>query len=381
MINKQPQIQIIFDRRKKASDKKKGTLEIRLTYNYQQRYITTGIRLYPNQWRKGKVVNTSDSLILNQTLDEMLVRIRGIILNQEDSLDLDHVIATMKEDNRQLSFMEFCEIRTSIRKYGKSSDTQKRYDRFLKYFRLWGGILDFKDITEENIISYDKHLASTGMKPYSKWNNYHRFLNSFILDAIDAGYLHKNPYRWIHITKEKSAGGINKYLTPSEFRMISKALMPTASLERVRDLFVFQTHACLSYSDLVKFDVSLIHTVKKVKVYVGTRKKTGKEFIIPLLPEALRILNKYNGKLPRISNVKYNEYLKIVAMAARVDKPISSHWARHTGATLLLNSGVDMNTISKICGHSSIKITEQIYAKLLNETIVDALTKIKAPRE
>ena len=80
--------------------------------------------------------------------------------------------------------------------------------------------------------------------------------------------------------------------------------------------------------------------------------------------------------LPIISNVKYNEYLKVVAQAAGIDKPISSHWARHTGATLLLNEGIDIKIVAKICGHSSMRITEQIYAKLLDETVVEAVKDI-----
>ena len=86
---------------------------------------------------------------------------------------------------------------------------------------------------------------------------------------------------------------------------------------------------------------------------------------------------KYNNKLPVISNVKYNQYLKVIAQAAGIDKPVSTHYARHTGATLLLNEGIDMRIISKICGHSSTKITEQVYAKLLDETVVDAIKKLK----
>ena len=96
---------------------------------------------------------------------------------------------------------------------------------------------------------------------------------------------------------------------------------------------------------------------------------------------ALDILAKYKDKLPIISNVKYNEYLKVVAQAAGIDKPLSSHWARHTGATLLLNSGIDMRIVSKICGHSSAKITEQVYAKLLDETVVDAVADIEKDME
>ena len=114
---------------------------------------------------------------------------------------------------------------------------------------------------------------------------------------------------------------------------------------------------------------------------MGKRGKTKGTFTIPLLNPALDILAKYRNKLPIISNVKYNEYLKVVAQAAGIDKPISSHWARHTGATLLLNSGIDMRIVSKICGHSSAKITEQVYAKLLDETVVDAVTGIEKDLE
>lgn len=124
------------------------------------------------------------------------------------------------------------------------------------------------------------------------------------------------------------------------------------------------------------FDVNKIKIVKSMRVYTGNRKKTNKEYAIPISLSAWEILNKYHGKLPIISNVKYNVYLKAVAQHSGVDKPISSHWARHTGATLLLNKGVSMGIISKICGHSSTRITEQIYAKLLEETVVDAVTGI-----
>ena len=100
-------------------------------------------------------------------------------------------------------------------------------------------------------------------------------------------------------------------------------------------------------------------------------------FTIQLLKPALDILHKYNNKLPLISNVKYNAYLKVVAQYAGIDRPITTHWARHTGATLMLNEGILMNIISRICGHSNTKITESVYAKLLDETIVEALSKIK----
>ena len=79
------------------------------------------------------------------------------------------------------------------------------------------------------------------------------------------------------------------------------------------------------------------------------------------------------GKLPILSNVKYNEYIKEAAKAAGIDKPVTTHWARHTGATLLLNAGVPIEIVSKVCGHASVKMTERIYAKMLPKTIVKAV--------
>ena len=36
-----------------------------------------------------------------------------------------------------------------------------------------------------------------------------------------------------------------------------------------------------------------------------------------------------------------------------------------------------MQIVSKICGHSSTKITEQVYAKLLDETVVEAIQEVE----
>ena len=102
------------------------------------------------------------------------------------------------------------------------------------------------------------------------------------------------------------------------------------------------------------------------------------EFTFLILPPAMAVLKRYKNRLPIISNVKYNEYLKVVALMGGIDKPVSSHWARHTGATLLLNDGgLPMEVVSKVLGHSSTKITRQVYAKLLDETVVKAMKKVK----
>jgi site-specific recombinase XerD len=367
----------VYDRKKTATASKEAVVELRISYERKSKYISTGVSLLPKQYKGGRVTNRADMVELNESLDLLMVKARKAVntMMEEGDFSLEELPRRIKASSSgsDVSFIEYCKKRVQVRIYGKSDDTKDRYERFLKWLKAWGEIRHFSDVTDENIVKMDAALAKTGMKPYSKWNNYHRFLNSFILDAIDDGFLKRNPYKWVHIRKDKDSG-LSKYLTLEELQAIEKAKMPTVSLERVRDLFVFQSYTCLSYTDLASFDAKMV----KDGVYTGYRGKTGVEYSFLLLPPAKRVLEKYKGRLPIISNVKYNEYLKLVAQAAKIDKPISTHWARHTGATILLNEGgVDMEIVSHILGHSSTKMTRKIYAKLLDKTVVTAMKKAK----
>lgn len=367
-----PTFKFVFDRKGVATATKEASVELRVSFERKSKYISTGVRLLPKHWRNGYVTNRADAAELNEALDIILGRVRKIVnmMAEEGRLDIGEIPSRLASATAEKqSFIEFCEQRANVRMYGKKEDTMERYLRFLRWLRSWNVIIWFNDVTDKNILRMDRELAATGMKNYSKWNNYHRFMNSFILDAIDEGYLQRNPYKWLHIPKDKNSG-LHKYLTREEFACIEYAEMPTKSLERVRDLFVFQTYTCLSYVDLANFDK------KKLVdgIYTGKRGKTGQEFSFALIGGAKRVFDKYNGVLPIISNAKYDDYLKLVAQFAKIDKPITSHWARHTGATMMLNDGnVDMEVIAKILGHSSTRQTREVYAKMLDSTVADAM--------
>jgi site-specific recombinase XerD len=63
------------------------------------------------------------------------------------------------------------------------------------------------------------------------------------------------------------------------------------------------------------------------------------------------------------------------AKDADIHKKITFHTARHTFATLLLTLGVDIYTVSKLLGHSDVKITE-IYATLIDSKRDAAIDKV-----
>ncbi len=376
-----PVVSFVYNRYRKASATQDAVIEIRVYYQGKAKYMSTRIRVFPKEWQRGRVVNRVDAVILNKQLDKLLVDVRQIVYDmyEDGQIDIDAIPSRLMAKRKpNVTFLDFCEERTKIRKYGKAVDSQERYERFLRFLKGYGKIKTFFDLTEAKVMELDRYLkGQNNMKAKSRWNNYHRFLNSFILDAQKEGLLQLNPYDRVKIEKGSDYDGIDKYLTPEEFQKLRTATMPESRLERVRDLFVFHSYTCLSYHDLRAFDPKKIKEIDGKKLYVGHRGKTKIEYTIPLLAPALEILAKYGDKLPILSNVKYNEYIKEVAKAAGIEKPVTTHWARHTGATLLLNAGVKIEIVSKVCGHSSIKMTEKIYAKLLPKTVVAAVNEIE----
>ena len=53
-------------------------------------------------------------------------------------------------------------------------------------------------------------------------------------------------------------------------------------------------------------------------------------------------------------------------------QPITFHQARHTFATMMLTLGADLYTVSKLLGHTSVRMT-QVYAKIVNKKKDDAV--------
>ena len=106
------------------------------------------------------------------------------------------------------------------------------------------------------------------------------------------------------------------------------------------------------------------------------RQKTGIPFVVVLVPDAMEIIERYNRKLPKISNTQYNLRLKLIADAAGIDKPIASHWGRRTCGMYLLNKGFSMEVVAKVLGHKSIRTTEAVYAKILDKSVEEAFKKL-----
>ena len=370
-----PTLTLVFDRKGRASKKTTGVVELKISVGTTRKYISTGVHLLKNEWSEGSVINRRDWKELNDQIQIVKKKCSEIVVKmmEEGNLDLNAVPRLLKGEICESStFIEYA-MDIAEQKYRKiSAGTRRHYELLFRFLNEWGGIIYFSDLTEKNIMRMDDVLKERGLKEVSRWS-YHKLVKSFIIKAIEDGKIKRNPYTRLEI-RRGNEDGLTRYLTPEEFHRFETCVIPTESLRKVRDLFVFQTYTAMSYSDLAGFDYSKCMNFNGMKVYMANRVKTDKPFMFVLLKPALAILQRYGYRLPILSNVKYNLYLKAAVSYAKIDKPVSTHWARHTGATILLNEGkIPMHIVQHILGHASIRETEKTYAKVMDETVVKAM--------
>ena len=371
-----PTTRIVFDRKHVSSNTKEGLVQLEVLFKGVRRYFSTGVKVTKNRWsRSGKVTGCMDMIVMNRRIDEMKRMVDKYIvglMENEEPFDFDRFKAWMvASDEQGIGFVDWVEKRIAERNDIRKS-TKRNHMKRVALLRKIGNIRTFADVTKKNVLKMDTYLHSTGIRQ-TTIASYHKFMKTYVHDAMSSGLIEKDPYIGVKIDIGKSVWG--RFLTVDEVEAIEKAEMPTESLKRVKDLFLFQCYTGLAYADLMRFDMS--KAVKGEKYYLVTddRKKTGEGYTVVLMEKAMDILKKYDYKLPKMTCEQYNMRLKIMADACGIEKPIASHFGRRTCGMLLLNYGFPIEIVSKVLGHSNIKTTQQAYAKILDRTVENEFIK------
>lgn len=198
-------------------------------------------------------------------------------------------------------------------------------------------------------------------------------------------------YKGIQPAKEEAG---NIALTNDELSdLINMRLHNHPYLDRIRDQFVILCRTACRYSDLDKVGLLVENGLIKMK-----QEKTGNMVYIPIHPDVQRIMDKYEGKLPKVMAAQYfNESMKKICSAIwrmrkesystlktiggetiTVSKPrykwVSSHTGRRTFATNEIDAGTPIPVIMAITGHKTqesfmkyVKKTQEDYARKMLE--------------
>ena len=254
--------------------------------------------------------------------------------------------------------------------YQKYLLTRKMFADFLRT-KLHRGDILLVDITPAMIEQF--YIYLNGLMAKNTAIHKMKVIKKILKIAMEEGYIRAMPFK-VKLVKDTL-----QYtpLSVDELRTIRSRQFETARMAQVRDVFIFACYSGLAFTDLKNLtkDDMLIDEDGKEWI-VKPRQKTKIISHIPLLPIAKELWEKYDYKLPVLTNQKYNSYLKELADVCGINKNLHSHLARHTFATILLNSGVDMVSVSKILGHSNSRITEKTYAQMMPETIMKRVIEV-----
>lgn len=198
--------------------------------------------------------------------------------------------------------------------------------------------------------------------------------------CIKMGILDKNPFM-VYDGKLNIKDAV--FLTQQELSCIENKAIFNERLKKVRDIFLFSCYtgyAPVDASNLTK--ENLFEDTNNDLWILTNRAKTAIKANVPLLPPALKIINKYkdqqDGLIPSISNQKMNAYLKEIADICGINKNLTWYVARHTFATTVtLGNGVRIENLSAMMGHTNIRQTQH-YAKVLDVNVKEDMKKLKA---
>lgn len=196
--------------------------------------------------------------------------------------------------------------------------------------------------------------------------------------------------------KVPSKKSVKQKLSPDELKRIEDLELPTdQQISVVRDLFLLQVYLrgsrvgalLMAYSDQFK-DGRYVAANGTGKNNVGSK----------LIPRAQQIVDKYYGKYERLfpiytwqpnpklsdfdnekskqkkkeaSTSIVNKYLRKLAVLAEIDKPISSHIARHTFARMAINKINNPMVTMELLGHKSLAVHQDYLNDIRRDDMLD----------
>lgn len=377
---------LVFNRKKSLNKKGMALVQVEAYLKRKKKYFSTKVYLKPDQWdlKKRIVKNHPNAEALNRMLYEYLSEIEKKELGlwqQGKSITLDilkNSLSSTQEDDTSFLLFYRKEVETSSLK----ESTKRNHLSTLELLKEYKKDVSFLDLTFEFISSFDHFLQSRGYH-VNTIAKHMKHLKRHINVAINKEFMEIQKYAFRKY-KIRSVENSHTHLSPEELNQLEDLVLDEryTKFRKTRDAFLFCCYAGLRYSDFVNLVPENIVEIHKETWLIYKSVKTRIEVRLPLYllfeGKGIGILNKYRDNLADFfqirDNSNVNKELLTISRIAGLSKRISFHTARHTNATLLIYSGVNITTVQKLLGHKSVKTT-QVYTNIMDMTIVRDLEK------
>lgn len=284
-------------------------------------------------------------------------------------------------DNRTtlIEWMRYYQERK--RKTGQSEERAAVIGKVIRILEPTCGNIKLSEVNERTLEGILDTLRSGGWKTNTV-KTYYSCVVAALNQAVREKKIPRNPNELLDVdTKPKEERTKREYLTREELAAFAAVKLKGHGKDKgteVQKAFVFSARFCgLRCSDLTALKWSDIDGgILRMRM-----QKTNELVSIPLGKQAMEFLGTNDSEyvFPLLQDMYRGltyHYVKQIAKQAGITKAISMHTSRHTFAVLLLTAGVDIYTVSRLLGHSSIQAT-QIYADILDLKRKDAIEMLQ----
>lgn len=376
---------LVYNRKKRLNKSGKAVVQVEAYLNRKKKYFSTKIYLLPEQWdtKRHIVKNHPNADALNRVMFNFMVLLEKKELElwqQGKCVSLDSLKESWGKNENNDSFISF--FRQEIVNSSLRESTKHNHLSTLALLQAFKKGVAFSDLTFEFISAFECFLQSKGYH-VNTIAKHMKQLKRYVNIAINKERieLQKYPFRKYKI---KMVENKHTHLTPEELERLENLRLSGkhAWYQKTLDAFLFCCYAGMRYSDFVNLTPENIVVLNQRTWLLYTSVKTGTEVRLPLYllfeGKGITLLEKYQDDLPGFFHLKdnsnVNKVLIVISRLAGLSKRVSFHTARHTNATLLIYSGVNITTVQKLLGHKSVRTT-QVYTSVMDMTIVHDLEK------
>ena len=402
-------ISLVYDHHHRTPSGEEGPVEVRVIVNRKPYYINTGVRVREKRLVGNRIKDlkdTYDADVLNERLSiivDLVEREVNRCLDERKPLDVAEIRRKVYDLNVAGNDDEptlIAWIKEQIPMLDVVKNTRQKYVTLCRRLTEFGQITRWEHLSVETIYKWDAWLrvqdnelttnqkaagveqAKLGDKAVE---SYHKGLRAMLNRALKMGKITANPYDRLRGEFVSKRRDVVDYLTEEQMQKVMEITpVPGSQVALARDLFVFQMYTGLGYADTQIFDLSQYQ--REVIIgndgketerwrFIGKRVKTGVPYVSMLLPPVVDMLKRNGWRVPKMNNQRYNQMLKAIGMVIGIER-LHSHMARHTFATWMLSNGSKIENVSKMLGHTDIKMTQR-YAEVLAKDVYDDFEKVE----
>ncbi|MDJ1468146.1 site-specific integrase [Xanthocytophaga flava] len=367
-------ITLFWLRKNQANRKGECPIWCSISMHQSKAEFSCKISVHPDQWdqRTGSAIGKNAEYINPhlELIEEKLLRIKRQLQSDEKEISPQIIKEMLLEKKAKAAIFSDLEkehytikiLRLKSNSVKNENSHRANLNNFLKETKQQN--ISAEEIDESFMDDFEAYLDYHVSKNHNYKIRHLRLVKQILKWAKKKKKIKDNPIEnlaWVN--GEDDATPI---LSSYDVHKIESTIFKNEALQQVADRFLIQVYTGFSYIDLVNFqpDMDIVENFIKKE-----RQKTNVEAIIPVLDKLKALLAKYGGTPPHISNVNYNGHLKSLATICGIRINLTTRVARKTGGQLWLDSGLSIEAVSRILGHSNIRTTQKSYVKVTETRI------------